>query len=213
VRTTRERERKCRPPAGGFEEELARARKVPEPWFRCQALAGVARHAPAGDVLRVANEAVKAAMLGSDAYRQVAVCAWPLRALLERGKVERAVRLAGELGEQSRKIEHPVSRVEALFLVVQAGWPLPPATRDVLVGVLVAACAAANSWKAGRAIGHIALMLAGEDPARAIQLATSMPESRYRRDTLRRLAVGEATAPRDFFHSGGAASAGGTGSV
>ena len=44
----------------------------------------MARYAPHGDVVRVVDEALKAAKRGKDVYQQVAVCAWPLRALSER---------------------------------------------------------------------------------------------------------------------------------
>jgi hypothetical protein len=182
-----------------FERSLAAARKVREPWFRCQELACVARYAPDGDVVRVAEEAVRAAMEGKDAYQRVAVCAWPLRALAERKRIAKANRLVGRILPIAEDIDHPVSRLDALLLLWQAAAGLPSGTRERLLQALISACSAANSWKAGRAMHDIALILAGEDPGRANRLVGSMRESAYKRRAQRRLDAGEKWEARRFF--------------
>ncbi len=96
---------------------LQTARKISEPWYRCQSLAEVALYAPDDAVARSANEAIAAAKADSDAYRRVAACAWPLRSLAERGRTEDAKRLLNKLVNDIEQEPHPVSRLYALILL------------------------------------------------------------------------------------------------
>lgn len=181
-----------------FREALTRARKVSDPWYRCQSLAYVARYAPEGDVLRVANEAVKAGKEGKNAYKQAAVCAWPLCALAERGKTERAEKLVAELLPLVASIDHPVSRMDALLLLWEAAVRLPHPVEQSLFEALLAACSAANSWKVGRTMQFLALVRAAEDPAQAEAIVDAMKESPYKRQARKALAAGKTEQRRVF---------------
>jgi hypothetical protein len=200
---TSERERAIQAAPLDFEKALTLARKVSEPWFRCQALAWVARYAPEAKVVQLAQEAVETALLGKDAYQQVAAAAWPVRALAERGKAQKAAQLVAQLAALSAEIPHPVSRLNALFLLWQAADPLPKSVKEGVMGALVSACRAADSWQAGRTMRDLALMLASEDRSQAEQFVSSMPESSYKRQAEKRLAAGETHRPRAFFRAQG----------
>src|SRR5215212_6204670 len=119
---TSQRDRAIQAAKTDYRSALKRARAVSDPVYRSQALAWVARFAPDGDVVVVAQEAVKAAYEGKDAYQHVAASAWAVRALAERGETRQAERLGGELLPLSDGISHPVSRLNALFLLWQAAW-------------------------------------------------------------------------------------------
>src|SRR4051794_33850963 len=99
---------------------LALAREVSVPWNRCIILAWVARFAPADEVPKIAEEALMAARKSEDAYQRLAVLAWPLRALIEREQRGKAERLLRDALPQITHVTHPVSRADALFLLVQA---------------------------------------------------------------------------------------------
>lgn len=196
---TDERERAVRLARTDFRRALELARKVSQPWFRCQALAWVARFAPESEVVRIVQEALRAVSHAEDPYRKVVPAAWPIRALIERGHGRRAAALLPNLIEASGRIGHPVSRIEALLVVIQAAWPLGASTRAGVREALIAACRAASSWRAGRALRDLALMVAAEDEEEAQRLIASMPEGVYRRQAVRRLAEGQRLKPRSFF--------------
>lgn len=178
---------------------LEKARKVSDAWFRCQSLAAVARYAPEGEVSRIANEALKAAALGKDEYRRVAVAAWPVRALVERGKVGHLGRILPPLLEEAGRIEHPVSRISALCTLWQAVWPSESPVKQDVLDTLLAGCQLANSWKAGRIMRFVALVIATEDREWAQRIIDSMRESVYKRKAQRELDTEDFTTVRLFF--------------
>ena len=138
-------------------------------------------------------------MLGKDAYQQVGASAWPVRALAERGKAQKAAQLVARLVTLSAEITPPVSRLDALFLLWQAADPRPKSVKHCVMGALVSAYRAADSWKAGLTMRDLALMLAPEDRSQAEQLVASMREGRYKRQAEKRLAAGETQLARAFF--------------
>ncbi|HEY3445684.1 MAG TPA: hypothetical protein VGK67_04930 [Myxococcales bacterium] len=173
------------------------ARKVAEPWFRCQALAGVARYAPDASVVALAKEAVRAVERSDDPYEFVGAMAWVLRALLERGRGDEARRqLAAAIG-LAPKIANSTSRADALFLVVQAVWP-EPELRARAARSLVAGAGIGQSKKAGAVLRQVALMLAtaGDD---ASYVVAAIADEKYRRTAERRLLEREVAEPRPFF--------------
>jgi hypothetical protein len=182
-----------------FHKALLQAEKVSDAWFRCQSLAAVARFAPEGDVVRIANKALDAAMLGKNSYKRVAVAAWPIRALAERGKVQHAQRIIAQLLEEARLIEHPVSKMGALVLLWQAVWPLPAAIKQPVLDTLLVACQAANSWKAGRIMRDVSLIVASEDKAQAQQIIHAMRESVYKRQAQTRFDARQMETLPSFF--------------
>lgn len=196
---TRERDRAIQAAKTDFPTALQRARAVSEAWFRAQALAWVARFAPEADVEGVANEALTAASGGNDTYHQVAASAWAVRALVERGRSGNAAAAAAKLVSLSDEISNPVSRHDALSLLLQAAWPLDRKVRRVVLDKLVAACQAASSWQSGFTWRDVVLMLAPEDAGEARRILEQMPEGRYKRLAERRLQAGETMTPRSFF--------------
>jgi hypothetical protein len=97
------------------------------------------------------------------------------------------------------EIDHSVSRAEALFLIVQAAWHLNPSVRQPLIDGLIDACLEANSWRGGRILRDVVLMISKEDLQKAQSILASIPENRFRRSGQRSLVSGQSLPPRAFF--------------
>lgn len=192
---TDERNAATRVAKNDWEKALSLARKVSDSWFRCQALAHVARVAPDKQVVSLAEEAISAALTATDSYKRVAVAAWPLRALLERNQEPKAIQLLPAILAQAAQIENPVSRSDALFLLWQAFFPAQG--QKTVLGALVKSCA--GHWKADYILRQAVLIWAREDMDEARKLAASMPESKYKRQAQTRLAEGQTEQARQFF--------------
>ena len=176
-----ERARAMRTATTDFAKALLQAEDISDAWYRCQSLAAVARYAPEEQIIRVATKALAAAAEAGDAYKRVAAAAWPVRALAERGKVQSAERLIPSLLEGTAQIEHPVSKMIALGFLWHATFPLPPRVKQPILDTLLSACQVTNSWKAGRMMRDVALVVASEDRPQAIRIVNSMRESIYKR--------------------------------
>jgi hypothetical protein len=100
------------------------ARRIADPWFRCQALAWAARYSEDADFDATASEAVKAAFEDEDPFRTVGASAWPVRAMVERKRYSLAAKTVGRALPVAARIEHPVSRGHALFLLWEAAYPM-----------------------------------------------------------------------------------------
>lgn len=146
------------------EHALKLARKIDDPWYRTQALAWVARYAPNGKIEKLGREALDSASEQVDPYKVVAASAWPVRALIERDLGEVAEEAIVRLLDLSERIDHPVSRLEALFLLWEAVYLLGDGMRRQVRDKLVAACRAADSWKAGDRLSWAATILAADHP-------------------------------------------------
>lgn len=118
--------------------------------------------------------------------------------MIELGFAEEAAHELPELIDSSLNIENPVSRLEALFLLFEAVFPLDGA-RHLTLESLIRACQAADSWKAGDRLRESALMLASNYPSEAEQVIRAMPEGKYKRQATQRIAASEYREPRDFF--------------
>ncbi len=182
-----------------FGKALLLAENVSEACYRCQSLAAVARLAPEAEVIRVADKALKAATLAGDAYKRVAAAAWPVRALAERGKAQFANRVIQALLEEAVQIEPPVSKISALAVLWEAAWPLPLEIKQPVLNALLSACQVADSWKAGRILRDIALVVAAEDRPQAERIIAFMQEGAYKRQAQRRLDAGQVGTARFFF--------------
>ncbi|HEX8832756.1 MAG TPA: hypothetical protein VF719_01085 [Abditibacteriaceae bacterium] len=178
-----------------FKKALVFARKVSQPWFCCQALAGVARYAPDEHVAKTIKESIAAAFMAPDFYQRVAVTAWPLRALIERNQEHKVLQLLPEILELSVKIENPINRTDALFLLWQAVFPHHG--HETILGLLVKSCSA--HWKADYILRQIIVILASVDMTAAQELAASMPEGKYKRQAEKRLTEGATEQARQFY--------------
>ena len=67
---------------------LSTARAIHDSWFACQALAWVARFAPEQEFPKIVYESLHVVRAETDPYRAVAPSAWPLRAIVERDRLE-----------------------------------------------------------------------------------------------------------------------------
>jgi hypothetical protein len=179
-----------------FQKALVLARSVSQSWFRCQALAGVARYAPEKHVVKTAEEAISAALTATNSYQQVAATAWPFRALIERQQEHTALQLLPHILELSARIENPVSRSDALFLLWEAFFPIQG--HQSIFGALVKSCD--GHWKADYLLRQIVLIVASENHKEAHKLASSMREGKYKRQAEKRLTNGEISRARGFFH-------------
>ncbi len=178
---------------------LALARQISDPWFRCQALADVARYASTELVSPIAHEAISTALQQEDAYKAVAASAWPVRALLERNQTELLPLLLNELVKRARSINHPVRRLEALFLMWQAAFPFIHSETDEVFQEFIRACGSAHSWKAGARLEEAIHILASRDPSGAAEFAQGMRDGKYKRRSLKRLSESAHQQPRTFF--------------
>ena len=175
------------------------ARQIRDPWYRCQALACVARFAPHGEFDERVDEALLAAFEASNGYKRVAVSAWPLRALIERGQTAKLAELVPKLMTMAQAIEHPVSRMDALGSLLDAVFPAGDPHRKSIFDEYAAACGGANSWKAGRGLAAFAVRFAAIDAVFARAIVESMRDGPYKRRAIRELATARDLGTRSYF--------------
>jgi hypothetical protein len=176
---------------------LEAARRIPEAWFRSQALAWVARFAPDSLVRNLIAEAVAAARASTDAYEKVAALAWSLRALLERGHLKDVGPLFASALKDASAIDNAVRRVDALFLVAQAVWP-EAAWRSEAASAVVGAARSTPSRKASVTLRDLALLVAstGGDSSTVV---AAIADPKSRRQAERRIEEKVPFAARPFF--------------
>lgn len=179
---------------------LAVAQEIDDPWFRAQALAWIGRFAEKNGYRDIIAAAQRASWDAKDIYAAVGAAAWWLRALIERGATDDVLAELPRLIDASQQIPNPVSRLDALYLVFQAVFDVEGARRQLLEALL-AACASADSWRAGRCRSDVAVMLHPQHPEEAARVIEAMPEGRRKRQAIRRTTVGSEydIAPRPFF--------------
>jgi hypothetical protein len=177
---------------------LARARAVADPWYRAQALAAVAWYAR-DEWMRIAREAVAAAEACTDAYGRAAVRAWPLRVLIDRGGPAAAAPVFDHALREAAQIAHPVSRVDALALLLHSTAPYDAGMRERAAAALAGAARVSASWKGAWHMRNAALMVGRWDPGLALRMAASMPPGRHRRQAEIGVAAAEWEPPRWFF--------------
>ena len=175
------------------------AHQIGDPWFRCQALALIGRFASKDKRIPILDEAIEVSRATDDPYRSVAVSAWPPRALIELNETLKAESIWPGILEKSDKIENPVSRSDALFLLWQAVFDWQVEAREQAQRRLVLACHISNSWKSPYTLREVALILASESQEAAVHFAQQMPEGRSRRSVLSRIEAGQNYGPRPFF--------------
>lgn len=180
-------------------DALRIARSITSVWYRTQALALVARYAQEPLASEVAREAVATARMADDAFKRVALAAWPIRALLERGEAEHAHAALRDQLTELPKVEPPSSRAEAVGLLWEAIFSAGPAAREELLTVALPLCDPNVHWRVGRLYETIALTLQESEPHRARQIADAMPHGKSRNRVARKLEDGNHLDPRPFF--------------
>jgi hypothetical protein len=178
---------------------LVIARRIKDPWFACQALAWVARYSPEHQFEEIIDESLHAGSTADDPFKIVASSAWPLRALIERGHLDKYLSIIPELLNRAKEIELLASRSEALFLVFQAVFPAGRGTWfDVLQGLMNATTPMIN-WRQKRNLRDTILIIRMEDEELANALTNSLEDSKLKKQIERRIANSELRLPRPFF--------------
>lgn len=140
---------------------LALAHEIPEPWYRAQALAWVARFTD-DDPIGIASQAAKAAKECEDNYTKSAVRAWEIAALAERDCVSEAQKGLSEALSLAKSIEPISSRSEAMLLLLQAAFAIDEKTAEKIFAVLKASCPVEEHWRCKRAARDGEKMISGK---------------------------------------------------
>lgn len=178
---------------------LPHARNIPDPWFRAQALAAVARWIEDDRVGEVADEALEAAANGRDDHQRAAVAAWPIRALVEREFLTKAVEALAVARQRALAATPASSRADALFCLLQAAWGLGAKTRQGLVEDLAATHAQDSFWRVTRCLVDALVMVRATEPALAKRIAEGIVDPRARDKFARALEQAEPLAPQEYF--------------
>ena len=178
---------------------LATARAIEDPWFACQALAWVARYAPEDQFTRLVKESLRVCRTEVDPYRVVAPAAWPLRAIVERNRLEMLPSIIPELLLRAKDIEIPASRSEALFLLFQAVFPSGRENWLAVFQSLREASISLKSWRQRRNLRDALLIVWGEDKALAEEVLSALGDLKLRMKIERLLNTSEPGVPRAFF--------------
>jgi hypothetical protein len=181
------------------ERALGFARAIRDPWYRCQALAWIARYAGPQIATVAFTEAIAAAAQGGDGYRRLAVLAWPIRAAIERGQAGRAAPWLHAALAEIATVEPMASRAYALGLLWSAAFPAGPQLRAAVRAAVLAHCPPDRSWRAARLYRTIVATLAAAHPEDGQALIAAMPGGKARTQVERRRAAGELGGPRAFF--------------
>ena len=178
---------------------LAVARAIEEPWYACQALAWVARFAPEDLFVEIIKESLQVCRAELDPYRVVAPAAWPIRAIVERGRSEMLPAFIPELLLRAQDIEILASRSEALFLLFQAVFP---AGREYWLTVfqsLRGASIPLISWRQRRNLCDAISIVWGEDRLLALEVLNDLDDAKLKKKIEKLLATSEPSVPREFF--------------
>ncbi len=178
---------------------LGMAREIPDPWFRAQALAAVARWIDDAQVERIAEEALASGAACDDDYKRAAVAGWGIRALLKRGRPVAAAEAFAAARQHALAAMPASSRAEALFGLLQAAWEVGAEARRALVEDLAATHEHDQFWRVSRCLVDALAMLRGTDPEVALQIASRISDPRVRAKATRALQERGPCAPRTYF--------------
>lgn len=181
---------------------LRLARGIPDPWFRAQALAAVARWIDDAQVERVAEESLTCAATCHDDYQRSAVAAWAIRALLERGHPNCAAEALAAARQRALAASPAGSRAEALFGLLQAAWDLGAEARRTLVEDIAATHEHDQFWRVSRCLIDALAMMRATEPDMAARIANRIPDQRVRAKAARVLQERGPCAPRTYFRAG-----------
>lgn len=175
-------------------EALDVANGIRHPWYRCQALTAVANALhDSEEAGRLLAAAIEAAAAQEEPNRIASVSAWPLSVLVHLDKEAASAHIDRLLALMESE-SHVVRRADGLLLLMDAIY----SDRDLRLRVLVplrAAILSGRGWKIRRIARDLALVLAEVDPEAAVQLLSSVPETREIRQARRLIAAGERLGP------------------
>jgi hypothetical protein len=165
---------------------LMQASKNPDAWRRARALSDLAERAPEAFVEKILREAVAAAYEGQDAYKTVAVMAWPVAVALRRGARAFAERERANCLDLAPSVEPHNSRAYALEILWTACHAADPAFARPIFDRIRALCHPDRCWRAARLWRHIAEALEEQHPGAGGSIIRMMPEGKARRRLERR---------------------------
>jgi hypothetical protein len=145
------------------------------------------------------KEAVEAADSQNDAYKQVTVSAWPIRAYLERGSPSPAKGLLEKYTSAAARIENMGSRSEALFMVFQAAKPFAADLWRPVFWALVGATEPALAWRQRRNARDAIAMVVQEDPSMVETALARLSDEKTIAAIRRDLDNSRRAQPRPFF--------------
>ena len=177
---------------------LKTAEGISDPWFRCQALASVARYCDESQVLVVAEKALTSSRHCRDEYQVVASAAWPIRALIERDQQAAARRELARVLKAAVLISNPLRKADALFLLWEAAAPMGVKASRVALDLLVDACLQVKGWRGPKMLKDAAVILASFDAMHASRVAEMIPDARVRRQAQAALSAKAHVPPRPF---------------
>ncbi len=153
------------------------ARTIPDGWYRCQAMATIAREANDLVIVDTAfKEARAAAAAGDDAYQRAAVLAFAIVAAMKRSRIELAEAMLHDALALIPSVEPMASRAYAL----DGLWRTTSTVGDHTMRAAVLAAVQAQvhpdrSWRARRLYRDIADWLATREPRKAKAFVGAMP--------------------------------------
>ncbi len=199
---TDDRNLACRTAPKDPERALQFARRIPDHWFRAQALSCVARYTTGKQVEQLAREALRTARQSEDAYKTTAVSAWPIRALIECDRIQAAEAALKEVLQDIPQIQPLASRAEALALLWQAVFPAGNVFRDAVLKTITSCCDPDGHWRSARLYRCVAWTFASENTTTAKAFVEGMPDGKAKLTAMKLLRAGKAYPPREFFADG-----------
>jgi hypothetical protein len=178
ITPTGQRERAIDLAASAPQEAAVVARNIEDPWFRCQALAHVARYWPDENYGKLLREASAAADSQDNWYKRVTVSAWPIRAYLERGNPGPVKGLLERYVDQVHHIENLGGRSEALLMLFQAARPFDRHLWEPVFHALVKATEPALAWRQTRNIRNAVAMVASDNPRLVQNAITALSDEK-----------------------------------
>src|SRR5260370_977541 len=169
---------------------LVIARAIPDAWYRCQALASIARAAPEKYVAQAVRQARVAAAEAPDAYQQTAVLSFAIDAALARGLHELADEILREALHRVPLVEPADSRAYALSLIWSATHAAGAPPRRAIADCALVHCDPNRGWRGERAVPALDM---GEARPLRHQVAIAPPH-----DGGRDVAVGERVAGEEL---------------
>jgi hypothetical protein len=176
---------------------LRNARTIPDPWFRAQALAYVARYCDENPTV-IADQAANAARACADAYQQCAVRAWEIAALAERSDCTAASARLESVLSKVKQVNPSSSRSEALILLLHAAARITSHAVQTVSEMIVRITDCDSHWRCQRAAVDAIGILCRFSSESASCLSQSISDAKLRSKCDKLIAAG-GSSPRPFF--------------
>lgn len=167
---------------------LALATKINDPWYRCQALAAVAKYTEDKRGREaILKDAFEVATQCKEPNRIVTVSAWPLRVLCDQQNVVLVKREVERLLSVIAKESHPTRRGDGKLALI---WALHRGPKDVLMTVVERfkeTCQQGHGWKRDRNLYEVALLIKKHDRSKAKELLELIEDAGKKRNAPQKL--------------------------